>query len=135
LRPGGALMAATNAESSMLTFLDEIQAAYDALGVPIASLPTPFRKNFSLESGGEFITPYLPHLEIHRLESALVFPEVKPVLAYIHSMHTFYESYLPTQIGWKAVLEQLQKQIEAIILNDGVYRVSKTTGIFIAYKG
>jgi len=135
LRPGGVLIAATNADSSMLTFLDEIQAAYHVLGIPIASLSTPFRKNFSLESGGEFITPYLQGMEIHRFESALVFPEAKPVLAYIHSMHTFYESYLPTQISWKAVLEQLKKQIEITIQNDGVYRVSKTAGIFIAYKG
>ncbi|MBE9524701.1 MAG: class I SAM-dependent methyltransferase [Chloroflexi bacterium] len=135
LRPGGALIATTNAESSMLTFLDEIQAAYQALGMPITLLPTPFRKNFSLESGGEFITQYLQHMEIHRFESALVFPEAAPVLAYIQSMHTFYESHLPTQIKWADVLEQLQKQIAGIIQNDGVYRVSKTAGVFIAHKG
>jgi ubiquinone/menaquinone biosynthesis C-methylase UbiE len=135
LRPGGVLIATTNAERSMLTFLNEIQAAYHALGVPIASLPTPFRKNFSLESGGQFITPYLLRMEIHRIESALVFPEAKPVLAYIQSMYTFYQSHLPTHIAWTAVLEQLQTQIETIIKNDGVYHVSKTSGVFIAYKG
>lgn len=135
LRPGGALIAATNAENSMHTFLDEIHTAFHALGAPIASLPTPFRKNFSLESGGQFIAPYLQRMEIHRLESALVFPEAAPVLAYINSIHTFYQPYLPAQISWTAVREQLQKQIEAIIQKTGVYRVSKTTGVFIAYKG
>ncbi|MEN8172190.1 MAG: class I SAM-dependent methyltransferase [Chloroflexota bacterium] len=135
LRPGGVLIAATNAESSMTTFLDEIQAAYQALGMPIKSLPTPFRKNFSLESGGEFITPYLEGIEVHRLESTLVFPEPKPVLDYIQSMHMFYESYLPLQVAWTAILEQLEKQIKKVIKNDGDYRVSKTSGIFIAYKG
>jgi SAM-dependent methyltransferase len=135
LRPGGVLIATTNAETSMLAFLDEIQAAYQALGASISAWQTPFRKNFSLENGGKFIAPHLNRMKIHRLESALIFPEAAPVLAYIQSMHTFYQPNLPAHIAWTAVLKQLQTQIETTIKHDGAYHVSKTSGVFIAYKG
>ncbi len=135
LRPGGVLIATTNAETSMLAFLDEIQAAYQALGASISAWQTPFRKNFSLENGGQFIAPHLNRMKIHRLESALIFPEAAPVLAYIQSMHTFYQPNLPAHIAWTAVLKQLQTQIETTIKHDGAYHVSKTSGVFIAYKG
>ncbi|MBG7609528.1 MAG: class I SAM-dependent methyltransferase [Anaerolineae bacterium] len=135
LRPGGSFVAATNAESSMLGFLDEFKKACQSLGVSLPNLQAFFRKNFTLESGGNYITPYLKQMEIHNLESELVFPESTPVLAYIQSMHTFYQSHLPAHIRWSSVLDQLQKQIDTIIQYQGVFRVQKKTGVFIAYKG
>ncbi len=132
LRPGGYLIAATNAKDSMMQLVDEIETAYKSLGEPIQIPPTPPRANFSLENGGAFIEPEFPEVQVQRFESFLVFPDAAPVVAYINSMQSFYEPQISTSIPWETFLTQVEKQIELKIQEQGEYRVAKITGAFIA---
>lgn len=132
LRPDGYLIAATNAKDSMMTMVKEIETAYEALGEPIQIPPTPPRINFSLENGGKNIEPEFLDIQIHRFESFLVFPEAAPVVAYINSMQSFYEPQISTSIPWEKFLSQVEKQITQKIIEQGEYRVAKTTGAFVA---
>lgn len=132
LRPGGYLIAATNAKDSMMTLIAEIETAYETLGEPIQIPPTPPRVNFSLENGKTLIEAEFPDVQTHHNKSYLVFPEVAPVVAYINSMQNFYEPQISSSLPWETFLVQFEKQIDQKILQQGEYRVAKTTGTFIA---
>ena len=132
LRPGGFVIAATNATDSMMEMDREIETTYAALGEEITIPPTPPRVNFSLENGGKFIETEFPDFQVHRFESFLVFPNAAPVVAYINSMRSFYETQLSTTIPWETFLTQLEKQIDQKIQQLGEYRVAKSTGAFVA---
>lgn len=132
LQPGGYLIAATNAKDSMMKIVEEIEKAYQTLGDPIQIPPTPPRASFSLENGCAFFEMDFHDFKIHRLESHLVFPDAKPVIAYINSMRSFYEPQISTSISWEAMLAEMEIQITREIKQNGEYRVAKTTGAFVA---
>lgn len=132
LRPGGHLIAATNASDSMETFFDEVTAASQALGYPFEIPVSPLRVRFTLESGAASIEPFFERVERYILESALVFPKAAPALAYINSTRPVYEPQLPQGLTWEALMEQAERQIDAQVVAQGTYRVSKTTGVFVA---
>ena len=132
LQPGGYLIAATNAKDSMMKIIEQIEIAYQTLGDPIQIPPTPPRASFSLENGVAFFEIEFCDFIVHRLESHLVFPDAKPVIAYTNSMRSFYEPQISTSISWEAMLAEMEIQITREIKQNGEYRVAKTTGAFVA---
>lgn len=131
LRPAGFFLAVTNSNSTMQALLDEINRAIAALGfdseIPNANAEMKFR----LEDGADWIKPVFPNVQVSVLDSALVFPAAEPVLAYVDSLRGFYSSYLPKEVRWENLLQQLSNQIEGIIDTAGEFRVPKTTGVFV----
>ena len=89
LRPGGCLVAATNARHSMRAFFNEMMAASRALGYIMEIPPAPTQTCFTLENGRSWLAPHFPRLERHVLKSCLVFPTAslaaKPAVAYVNS--------------------------------------------------
>lgn len=134
LRPGGRLVAATNARDSMVTFVREMEAACGALGYPTSFPEAPSRVRFTLENGASFLEPVFGGVRREILSSALVFEEPDPAVAYIDSLRLIYASRLPGGLAWEAMLKQVRRQIEAKISLQGEYRVPKTTGFFIAVR-
>jgi len=133
LRPGGYLLAATNARDSMETFMTEVAKACHGLGHSIDLPPSPALR-FTLEDGRASLQPCFPDVERDIIESALVFSEVAPPVAYIDSMRHRYAPGLPDGLTWETLIEQVERQICARIAAQGEYRVAKTTGVFIATR-
>jgi SAM-dependent methyltransferase len=133
LRPGGYLLAATNARDSMETFMTETAEACHALGHSIGLPPSPVLR-FTLEDGGASLQPCFPDVERDIIESALVFSEVAPPVAYIDSMRHVYAPGSPDGLTWETLIEQVERQIRARIAAQGEYRVTKTTGVFVTTR-
>jgi SAM-dependent methyltransferase len=133
LRPGGCLVAATNARDSMETFNTEMVEACHALGHSIDLPPSPALR-FTLEDGRASLKPCFPDVERDIIESALVFSEAAPPVAYIDSMRHRYAPRLPDGLTWETLIEQVERQIRSRIAAQGEYRVAKTTGVFVATR-
>ena len=118
----------------MIRFLDEVREACRNLGFELKVPPSPARINFTLENGADILYPVFPNVKKFNFESALVFPEAPPVVAYINSIQTLYKSQFPPELSWEAMLAQVDKQVSEKITTDGEYRVDKITGIFLAQK-
>lgn len=135
LRPGGCLVAATNARHSMRAFFNEMMAASRALGYIMEIPPAPTQTCFTLENGRSWLAPHFPRLERHVLKSCLVFPTAAPAMAYVNSLQNAYSPKLPQGLSWEALIKQVASQIAAKIAMQGEYRVPKTVGAFVAFKG
>ena len=134
LRPGGTLVAATNSRHSMQAFINEMITACHALGSAIKIPPSPARTRFTLENGAASIEPFFPNVKRYTFESALVFPDAVPAIAYVHSLRHVYAPQLPDGVSWDALIEQVHRQIHSKVAAQGEYRVPKTTGVFVATR-
>ena len=134
LRPGGRFVAATNARDAMQLFITEVADACHALGYPIEIPPAPARLRFTLENGWALLKPHFPNVEQDAFESALVFSEATPPVAYINSLRHIYSHQLPDDLAWETLIEQVNRQIRSQIAAQGEYQVAKTTGVFIATR-
>lgn len=132
LRPGGCLVAATNARDSMHAFITEVTEACYALDHLLEFAPAPWRVRFTLENGWAFLKPSFPAVRQETLKSELVFSEAAPPVAYINSLRHIYGLQLPEGLAWETLIEQVERQIRLKITAQGEYRVAKTTGVFIA---
>ena len=115
LAPGGRLYATTNGAANMrslLTVMDEVLDEYTADGT-----------DFTLENGREQLSPYFDQVTLRRRDDALVVPGVGPLVAYALSSRYADESLAP------AFREAFASRFE-----DGVFRVEKDVGMFIAQK-
>jgi ubiquinone/menaquinone biosynthesis C-methylase UbiE len=129
---GGRLIAATNAGDSMQRFFSEMTRACQALGHPFQVVSSAVTSRFNLENGAAALEPFFERVERHVLDSALVFPQAAPAIAYVDSMRSVYEPQLPPDLSWEKLMAQAERQIEAHIAASGSYRVPKTTGVFVA---
>jgi len=134
LRPGGRLVAATNARDSMQRFFTEAEMACEALGFPSDLRPAAARMRFTLENGTRILKSRFPDVKQVVLESALLFPEAAPAVAYVDSLRHAYEPLLPEGLVWERLIEQVERQIENQIEEAGAYRVAKTAGVFVASR-
>ena len=115
LVPGGGLYATTNGATnlqSLRAVMDEVLDGYTAEGV-----------DFTLENGCEQLVPYFDEVTLRRRDDALVVPEVDPLVAYALSSSDADESMRP------AFHEAFASRFE-----NGVFRVEKEVGMFIAEK-
>jgi hypothetical protein len=117
----------------METFMTEMVEACRALGHSIDLPPSPALR-FTLEDGRASLQPCFPDVERDIIESALVFSEVAPPVAYIDSIRPVYAPRLPDGLTWEPLIEQVERQIRARIAAQGEYRVAKTTGVFVATR-
>lgn len=134
LRPGGHFVAATNARDAMQEFITEVEAACRDLDHPVDIPPSPARVRFTLENGWGSLQSSFPNVEQDAFESTLVFSEATPPAAYIDSLRHIYGPQLPDGLAWEMLMEQVERQIESSLADQGEYRVAKTTGVFVATR-
>jgi ubiquinone/menaquinone biosynthesis C-methylase UbiE len=135
LRPGGALLAVTMAHVYMDELRVVINRALAQLGAPIGyeTRYGDISSRFSLESGLPYLAPHF-RMTVHQIESAFVFPEVEPVLAYVASSRGVIRDDLPTGRTWDEFIAALRDVIQAELAAHGEFRVSKNAGVLIAVK-
>jgi SAM-dependent methyltransferase len=115
LQPGGRLLAATNGERHMLQLRELISK--DELIVV---------RGFSLENGRDLLAAHFADVTCDRYEEALDVTEAEPILAYIRSMADFWIGVSPE--------DDLRTQIDSVIERDGVFRIEKDVGLFVAVR-
>lgn len=120
----GRLFAATNGAghlAELAALLARCNAGYDDLATGASE--------FGLENGAEQLRPWFTAIERHDYPDTLVVTEAQPLIAYILSHPRWDERGLSD-----AVLRCLVELVEQRLARDGVIRISKTTGMFIACR-
>ena len=67
-------------------------------------------------------------------DAALVFPDPAPVLRYIGSCRSWLEERLPDAVTWDEVIDRMEAIVRRESDENGIYRVSKRSGAFVASK-
>jgi len=133
LRPGGVLLAVTMAHAYQDEMRAVVNRALAHLGGPNATHWGTIQHRFSLESGQAHLDPHFRVTE-HRIESAFVFPEAWPVLAYVNSSRDMIRDDVPPHRTWDEFIAALRDEVQAEIAAQGEFRVSKNAGVLIAIK-
>jgi SAM-dependent methyltransferase len=108
LREGGRLFAATNGEGH----LREIRAL-----TPRRAL---WSVDFRLDNGGEQIGEHFADVRVELFPDALEVTAVEPLVAFVRS--------------FSDDVDGVEEQVREVIERDGAFRVTKSTGLFIAVK-
>jgi len=126
LRPGGALIAATNGAGNMRE-LDSLVLAV-APNAVTAEWKASFRHPFTLENGGGQLAPFFDPIEMRHYEDRLAVTEVDPLVAYILSIDApgFHE---PEIIA--AFTERVR---DLLAQHNGVFHITKSVGMLIARR-
>lgn len=125
IRPGGALIAATNGESNMRELDDLIvPVAPEAATAERAS----FRHPFTLENGGDQLSPSFDAISIRRYDDSLNVTDPDALVAYIRSIDV-PEFHLPATIARLEARAQ-----EAITQGGGTFHITKNVGLFVARR-
>jgi SAM-dependent methyltransferase len=126
LRPGGALIAATNGAGNMRE-LDSLVLAV-APDAVTAEWKASFRHPFTLENGGGQLAPFFDPIELRHYEDGLAVTEVDPLVAYILSIDApgFRE---PEIIA--AFTERVR---DLLAQHSGVFHITKSVGMLIARR-
>lgn len=122
--PGGRAVITTNAADSLKTLFDLYNEAAREHGAPDESS---VGARFSLDDAA-LVREVFPSARIQLYHDAFVFREAEPVLAYVASAGP---SQLSADIRAR-VLAGLERRLQPIFERDGVFRVPKTAGCFIA---
>jgi hypothetical protein len=126
LRPGGALVAATNGKNNMRE-LDSLifSVAPDAA---VAEWKASFRHPFTLQNGADQLNPFFNPIEMRPYGDVLDVTAVEPLVAYVLSIDApgFREPAM--QAAFTARARQL------MAAHDGVFRITKSVGLFIAQR-
>lgn len=126
LRPGAALVAATNGQNNMRELdylLDEV-----APGLRTDTWRASFRHPFKLENGAEQLAPFFDDIEMRRYEDALEVTEVEPLVTYIDSIDT-------PALRAPEVRAALSSRIAEIMREQGgVFHITKSVGLFVARR-
>lgn len=122
LRPNGTLLATTNSVRTMSEFRDALVRTFARVGARYEPPPDP-SACFALENAEPHLRKRFGDVRKHVVDSALVFPDAAPVVAYLDSCRDIYESALPEGALWIDLLEAFR--CEAPL------RVTKAAGVFV----
>lgn len=124
ITPGGRVVITTNASDSLKVLFDLYNEAAREQGAPEESS---VGARFSFDDA-DLVREVFPSARIELYHDAFVFRDIEPVLAYVASAGP---SQLPAEVRAR-VLAGLERRLRPIFERDGVFRVPKTAGCFIA---
>ena len=129
VKPGGRVLISANAAGNHAELLDLHEAAAAQLGM--AALPgTDHRFN---TGDGERVRSVFPTAVLHDQHNAFAFPTTESALAYYASGIIELVDPPPADDSYKShLLAILGERIDAIIAKEGVFRVYKGVGAFVA---
>jgi SAM-dependent methyltransferase len=134
LKPDGVMLASTNSVNNMPEFQVLFRRAITLLAPPGTShiqIPLPSSHLFTLESGTRYLSRHFFAVVRYDLPSALVFPDVEPVIAYLESTRPMREPQLPDDIWWDDVMVIVREQITRLLEHFGEVVINKLTGVLI----
>jgi ubiquinone/menaquinone biosynthesis C-methylase UbiE len=124
LRPGGVLCCATYGQKHMREIRELVHEFDENISLSRVAL----YENFGLENGGEKLSEFFADISVSEYPDYLEIPEVEPLLDYIISCHGNQRERLePRYEEFKTFLQKKIKQ-------NGMLRITKQAGVFIARK-
>jgi hypothetical protein len=128
-RPGGRVVISTNGPDAMQRLLDVHRQAASAAGyVPSETRGSSFHLDHL-----DRVREVFPRVQRHVVRSALEFPEAEPALRFYATNRIDFLQDLPADGSHRArLLPRVRALIDEIIQREGVFRVSKTYGYFVA---
>jgi hypothetical protein len=87
---------------------------------------------FALENGARFLARHFYGVIRYDLPSALVFPDIEPVMAYLESTRDLREPQLPSDVQWDDVMMIMRQQITHLVNHLGELVINKLTGVLMA---
>jgi SAM-dependent methyltransferase len=131
LRPGGRLVASTNAHDNKAEMGALWQASLRDLGI-VDPPAYPFHdRRFSLDVGIELIREVFGACEVQERRYHLAVPEPAPVLAYVESMRDMAR-HLPATVSWKDYLAAAEGRIRTEIERTGAFQMTGHLGVLTA---
>lgn len=135
LKPHGSLHAATNGERHMVELDEAIEAVLPAEMAAAWRSRYTQKLRFRLETGTDLL--HTAFGEVWRIDfgDALHVTEAQPVVDYVLSMRgvSAAAAVSPELVeAFHRLIEAFHRLIEARIQADGVFRITKSTGLFIA---
>lgn len=140
LRHGGIFLATTGSRDDYAEMLALHAEGVRATGLPLDPRPDGgVITRFSLENGRDYIAPCLPDVELRKREDALLIPTVEAFMRFYLSAWIYTGASGPDDPrvppgGWNALAEWVAARAGAVIAREGVFRMRKTAGAFIARK-
>ena len=129
LRPGGRIILATNAADSGA----ELSALHEAAARQLGHTPgARDASNFTL-SDLSLVRSVFPSAVVHIREDAFVFPDARSAIEYYAS--GMVDVLTPPVLDGshrQPLIDAVRQQIETIVARDGVFRVAKNSGCFVA---
>jgi SAM-dependent methyltransferase len=135
LKPGGALLVATNSVQTMPELQVLMRRAILLLartGTSQIQPPTPASDRFALENGSRRLARHFYAVMRHDLPSKLIFPEIEPVMEYLETTRSLREPQLPEGVNWDDVMMIMRQQISHLINHLGELVINKLTGVLVA---
>jgi SAM-dependent methyltransferase len=130
LRPGGRLVAATNA-ADVVPGLDDLvgQAVEEVAGRPVPRWIEPL--DFTLENGAEVLAPWFSQIERHVSVTDYAVPDPEPLVDYAASLRHPVLAELGDDVSFDDVLAAVARRAAAR-LTDGPLRFSRRVAFFVA---
>jgi SAM-dependent methyltransferase len=122
LRPGGTLVISTNAHGDKAALRDVHARAAAEVGVAIPAIGPAMR--FNLDEAESVAHRYFGTVERMDLESVVTVPMPDPVVAFIDSTRSFYDSP-------ERVMAPVQRMVEEIITRDGAFTFRTHSGFLV----
>ena len=131
LRPGGRLIAATNAASEQGAHADIIrQSLTDALGRPVGQWLEPL--DFNEDNGADLLRQQFADVDRYRWEVRFEVPSPEPLVAYLDSGRTPIEAELGDDLPWDDILARADELTRTHLAAHGTLRFTRTGAGFVA---
>jgi ubiquinone/menaquinone biosynthesis C-methylase UbiE len=124
LKPGGSLYASTNGLDHMRELRDLVRPF--APDLPFVAAHT--AAAFGLENGADRLARHFAQIERHHYEDSLAVTETAPLFAYVLSVLGARDALSD------AAIARLHRQIDERIAVTGVFRITKSQGLFVARR-
>lgn len=126
LRPGGALLAATNGKENMRE-LDGLLAPFTS-HADDKEWRASFRRAFTLENGAEQLSPFFDGATIERYEDSLRVTDANALIAYVLSID------IPALRDPEQRASFASAVSARMAADDGVFTIAKSVGAFTAHR-
>lgn len=146
LRPGGTLLAATNGQGHMRELWQLEKQTFIRLGISpqtiaklMAQVQASGALSFRLDNGAQYLRRSFTDVRLERYPDELHVTEVEPLVAYLSSLWSvdqMVESAAATEqeqaLLRTGVVDSFRAIVQERVAADGVVRIAKDTGAFVA---
>jgi SAM-dependent methyltransferase len=129
VRPGGTVLASTNASGSLAEISELFNAAVSVqLGQTIDPMPA---LSFTVENGAGVLGREFLEVTPHGHDVPLSFPDAEPVVGYLASLREPTMANVGKPFDFDAALADVATRVDRVIQTEGRFRATVRSGVFV----